>query len=182
MWQRVNLNWNLRWCAQFPCRQNCHHFAFEKYWNCWWLLSVSRKTNMNSQFGIILRRCSNLFMMCTRSRQLCQQDYQSSYRCAHFRKMYAEEGGGGCNQQLCAITFFSPTPLALLRSDVRWPALCWRVWTSRFKIFLNESLSWWPNEHLGGIFINEGVMMSHPAILFICRPCLAEKKRWKVIW
>ena len=106
MWQRVNLNWNLRWCAQFPCRQNCHHSAFEKYWNCWWLLSVSRKTNMNSQFGIILGRCSNLFMMCTRSRQLCQQDYQSSYRCAHFRKMYAEEGGGGCNQQLCAITFF----------------------------------------------------------------------------
>ena len=41
-----------------------------------------------------------------------EQDYQSypTGVCAKEKCMQK----GGCNQQLCAITFFSPTPLALL--------------------------------------------------------------------
>ena len=82
---------------------------------------------------------------------------------------------GGCNQQLCAITFFSDSSRSV-RSDVRWPCRK-HLGLALKRSFPTNLCHGDQSEHLGGVFINEGVMMSHLAILFICRPCLGRKKR-----
>ena len=78
------------------------------------------------------------------------------------------------------LLFFSDSSRSV-RSDVRWPICRQHLGLALKRSFPTNLCHGDQSEHLGGIFINEGVMMSHLAILFICRPCLGRKKRWKVI-
>ena len=74
------------------------------------------------------------------------------------------------------LLFFSDSSRSV-RSDVRWPICRQHLGLALKRSFPTNLCHGDQSEHLGGIFINEGVMMSHLAILFICRPCLGRKKR-----